>query len=597
MKKTMLFLIVVILVFAGCVQQEIKENQVYVVSNKNYPEEQLNGELNTEGRIPFQEYVNPSPVQDNPGLVLLTISPDGEGMYLMERIEANNPLQVIKGEPGETVRIIRENIASKDQEIVIENIPFVSKVLWNTEGNLAAFGGGGRLTIYDVKKRSVLMKEKFEEDIIIDFFWSPLDGNKLYSEHPDLANGSIYYLDSQKKIEAYEIREETYYKGKLDSSYYYGTKWDLASGDIKTVILDKQGKIIKVLTPGKFRGAYQKSLVVVGERGFGLHYIRDINSSEKVITLTEEYVYDVKFVADGKIAYTTKAEDIEANLFYLHLVSNNGSELKKLIVYGSSIAVLPDGNSGCISGAEWQQVDFVQDKLLEKESLVEDYEAGELQDICSTIRGAMMTIYDFELKGKQDLKALKKYFINSNTPEQWARFDVEKIFQERAGRPVKEGYFMEIDLKSFDINFAGDGASVTIGVNAKNPYGRGVVMDYALELIKSEGSWYVTGFSTFPYSKEREEIEGIVQETVDKIQMGKLFSGKLENSEIIVGQIQFWLIGIPNFAPSAESANCVKVFLQVNNQGREEIYKLVLEKINQSLWKPVKLSPEGLSSL
>lgn len=595
--KRIAFSLLFLLILVGCAQQEIKEGQVYVVKDDSYPEEQLDDMLNIEGMIPFQEYVNQSFVdQDDPSRILLTISPNGKEMYLMERMETASFSQVITGETGETVRIIKEDIDTKDQKIIIKNIPFVSKVVWNTEGNMVAFGGGGRMTIYDVENSNAIMEEKLAQDTITNFFWSPINENKLYSEHPDLANGSIYYLASQKKIEAYETREETYYKGKLDSSYYYGTKWDLANGDIKTVILDKQGKIIKVLTPGRFRDAYQKSLVVVGERGFGLHYIRDINSSEKVITLTKEYVYDVKFIADGKIAYTTKAEDIDANLFYLYLVSNSGSELNKLKVYGGSIAVLPDGNSGYISGPEWQQVDFVQNKLA-KDSLVEDEEAGELQAIYPTIRGAMTTIYDFELKGEQDLNALKTYFKNTHSPEQWAYFDVEKIFQERANRSVKEGYSMKIDLKSYDINLTGDGASVTIGVNTKNPYGKGVVMDYTLELIKSEGNWYVTGFSTFPHSEEREEIENIVKETVAKIQMGKLFSGKLENSEIIIGQIQFWLIGIPNLAPSVESANSVKVFLQVNNQGKEEIYKLVLEKVNQSYWKPVKLTQEDLSSL
>ncbi|WHH60882.1 lipoprotein [Petroclostridium sp. X23] len=595
------FFLFFILVLAGCTQQEIKEGQVYVVKDDNSHEEQAGDMLNIEGRIPFQKYVNQSLVdQYNSNRILLTISPDGNEMYIMEKFEASSLSHVIMGDPDEKVRIIKEDIATKDQKIVIENIPFVSKVLWNTEGNMVAFGGGGKLTVYDVENNNVLMNEKLAQDTITNFFWSPVNEDKLYSEQPNLANGSIYYLASQKKVEAYETREETYYKGKLDSNYYYGTKWDLTGGDINTVILDKQGKIIKVLTQGRFRDAYQKSLLVVGETGFGLYYIRDINSLDEMIALTEEYVYDVKFVTNGEIAYTTKADDIDTNLFYLHIVDNSGDYLKKFKVYGGSVAVLPDGNSGYISGPEWQQVDFVQNKLVQQNTQTKDYEADDLHKIYATIRGAMTTLYDFELKGEQNWNSLKKYFKNTQLPEQWAYLDMEIMFKEKANRSLAEAfstYMIKIEMKSYDINSMSDGASITIGVDTKNYYGGSNTMDYALELIKSEGNWYVIGFSTFPYSTLRKEIEEIIQETVDNIQLGKLFSGKLESKEINIGQIQFWRSGKPHLAPNIESADSIRVLLQVTNQGKEEIYKLVLEKVNQSYFEPVKLTKENLSSL
>ncbi|ARE86997.1 hypothetical protein [Clostridium formicaceticum] len=591
--KRAIFFLFFIFILVGCTQQEIKEGQVYVMKEDHFSEEQLGDMLNIEGRIPFQKYVNQSLMsQYDSNRILLTISPDGKEMYFMEKMESDTSFQVIKGETREKVRVIKEDIESKEQEIIAENIPFISKVLWNTEENMVAFGGGERLTIYNVKSKTTVMEEKLTQDNIANFFWSPIDENKLYSEQPDLANASIYYLNSQKKVEAYETREETYYKGKLDSNYYYGTKWDLTNGDTKTVILDKQGKIIKSLISGIFRDAYQKSLVVVGERGFGLYYVPDINASDKIITLTKEYIYDVKFIDDGKIAYTTKTEDVEANLFYLYIVSSNGNELKKLAVNGASIAVLPDGKSGYISGSEWQQVDFLQNKLGKDNSSIENEERDELQEIFITVRGAMRIFYDLELRGVKNWNHLQNYFKNTSLPEQWAYFDMEKMFQERNHKSQNSDYVMEIHLKHYEIN--GNNASITIGVNTKNPYGRGVAMDYALELIKQGENWYITGFSTFPYAAERKEIEEVVQETIDKIQTGKLFSGEFENKEVMMGQIQFWMSGIPHLAPSAEDANAVKVFLQADNQ---EIYKLVLEKINQSIWKPTKLTKENLSSL
>lgn len=595
--KKIFFLLFLLLFLVGCTQQEIKEGQVYVVQEENSSQEESNDMLNIEGRIPFQRYVHKKflELQDS-NQVILTISSDGKEIYLMEKMEKEDFPQVIMGETGELIRIIRQNTVTGEKEIVAEGLPFISRVLWNTEGDKIAFGGGERLTIYDVKNHSLLMKEELEQDIVTDFFWSPVDSNKLYSEEPDLANGSIYYLASQKKVEAYETREEAYFKGKLDSSYYFGTKWDLVEGKIKTVILDKQGKVMKVLTTGRFRDAYQRSLVVVGEGGFGLYYILDINRPEERLTLTKEYIYDVKFVTDGKIVYTTKAEDLEDNLFYLHIVSSQGEVLKKLKVQGGSIAVSPDGATGYISGPVWQQVDFVESKL-EKDVIIEGEETGELEGMYSAIRGGMITLYDFQLKGERNWDRIKMYFVNSQSPQQWASFDVEKAFIEGEKPKSRENYVMKIHLKNSEISASGDRGSVTIGVKIKNSYGRTVAKDYALELIKIEGKWYITGFSTFASSIEAEEMRDIVTEVVNKIQKGDLFSGKLQNREIQIGQIQFWLNGVPHLAPNVEGANAVKVYLQVKEQDREEIYKLVLEKVNQKDWQPTKLTKENLSTL
>jgi hypothetical protein len=45
------------------------------------------------------------------------------------------------------------------------------------------------------------------------------------------------------------------------------------------------------------------------------------------------------------------------------------------------------------------------------------------------------------------------------------------------------------------------------------------------------------------------------------------------------------------------SADYCKVYLKVKNNGKQEIWKMVLDKKNQSYWYPTKLSRENLSSL
>jgi hypothetical protein len=608
MKRTLFFTLIftaIMLLITGCIQKRIEENQVYLVNEEHhFPED--DDLLNIEGRIPFQKYEGEDLEKySDSNQVLLTISPDGEEAFLMEKtIPGYFFTSVIIGDPKENVRIVRKNVNTLEQEIIINNIPFVSKVSWNTEGDIVAFGGGGSLTIYDVSNNSIVMEEMLSQETITNFSWSPDSENKVYTEQPELANASIYYLSSQRKVEAYETREETYYKGKLDNDYYYGTRWDFTTGQIETVILDKQRKVIKTLIPGRFRDSYQKSLLVTGDNGFGLFYIKDINNPEEVITLTDGYVYDAKFVVDGKIAYTTKAEDIEDNAFYLNIASGDGNKLKQFKVPGGSIALSPDGSVGYINGPEWQRVNFLHDFL--DEEIVIGYEFAingeysEARNIYATIRGGMITYYNYQLWGEKNWDNLDKYFINSENPEQWAHFDMENIFnreQEKIGKPSRQEYALEIEMKSYELKPARERATIAIRVSTKNVHGTGRVIDYTLELIKSDDRWYITGFSTFPDAEEREIIEDIVQGIVEEIQKGNTPYEWLKDKPIDIGQIQFWGMGMNYFAPVVESADAVKVFLRISEQEEEEIYKLVLEKTDQMDWEPIRLTKENLSSL
>lgn len=617
MKKSFLYLFLIIAIFlTGCIQEGIKDNQVYIVKKDNISSEsggnRTDDRLDTEGRIPFQEYEEMAHVNDDLGRILLTIAPDNTKMYFMEPMDEENQLQVIKGEPMEKVRILEVDTETKEERMVVEDIPFVSLVKWNNRGDIVAFGGGERLTVYDTRKNKLLLEDKLKNDIISYFFWSPKDENKLYSEHPNLANASIYYVDSQKKVEAYETREDIYFKGKLDNNYYYATKWYVTSekrgkttgktDSIKTVIVDKKGNIIKILAEGLFRDAYKKSLVQVGEGGFGLYYIEDINNSNKVKTLTKEYIYDVKFVGDGKIAYIVENKDIEKNSFFLHIVDRQGTELKKLVVSGGSIALLPDGKTGYIGGPKWEKVNFVENKITESSISTEIDKEKELEReaIFKTLRGAMDTLSKYEMIGVKDWSAAKKYFIDTNSPSQWAYFDIISRFKDTSISNSQDNnklYRIKIKLKDLELDLKEKRASVSLRVSSYNFSGGGLAMDYALELIKKQDSWYVTGFSTFPYSAQREEVKQKVEKYVQEAQSGKIFPGKLENKEVEIGQIQFWRSSMPHLSPDVRTANFCKVYLKVKENGREEIYKLVLDRKNQNYWKPTKLTKENLSYL
>lgn len=590
------FLIAIILLVTGCSQNPVEENQIYVVSdNQSFPEDA--DLLNIEGRIPFQKYESEDPAHYcEPGQVLLSVSPGGEEVFLMEKSPGEGLPDVILGDPADQVRILRKNVQTGEQKTIVDGIPFVSKVAWSPDGNLVAFGGGERLTIYDPVNDRLVMEEILSMETISGFYWSPDSKDKLYTEQPDLANASIYYLSSQRKVEAYETREETYYKGRLDNDYYYGTKWDFTTGQMQTVVLDKHRKVIKTIGPGLFRDAYQKSLLLGNDHGFGLSYIKDITRPDQVVALTDEYVYDAKFVTGGQIAYTVQAGDTTGNAFYLYIASPEGRQLKRLKVYGGRIALSPDGTFGYVNGPVWQRVDFV-DHTLAEDNLPGAGAEVNLAGIYETIRGGMTTYYEYRFRGKRNWVDLDKYFINTDTPAQWALFDMETIFRRENGKLPAPRYALNIRVMDFQLHPAGERAAFRIRVSTRSSEGTGKVVDYALELIKSSEHWYITGFSTFPDSEERRLVEETVQDIITGIQLGNTLYDELQGKPMKIGQVQFWNKGMNYFAPLVARADAVKVFLHTGPPGAGEIYKLVLEKTEQMDWKVVKLTQEDLGGL
>ncbi|SMB90704.1 hypothetical protein SAMN00017405_1350 [Desulfonispora thiosulfatigenes DSM 11270] len=605
MKRILILLVVILFTLVGCTQDKIKDNQVYVVEDNPSSEgENVQNDLVTKGLIPFEEYEY-SNEDEEYGQILLTISPDSNYKYYMEIEQNTKKHEMIKGANIELVKIIKVNIKNQEEKVIAESVPFISQVKWNKDGTIVGFCGGDRLTIYDTINSKLLLEEKLLNDEISYFAWSPKEVNKLYTEQSSLANGSIYYTDLQKKLESYETKEDIYYKGNLDNRYHYATKWFVVDekdklktkrDSINTVVVNDKGLIVKGLGEGRFRDSYKKSVVKIGENGFGLYYIKDINNPGKTKKLTKEYIYDVKFVGDGKIAYLVDDKDINKNYFLLKIIDKNGNFIDEFEVSGGNLALAPNGKTGYIGGPLLEKINFETNEISYKRN-INDYnqEKNHQAKVFRTIRGAMDTLYQFELSNKKSYEAVEEYYIDSLSPEQWAYFDLSTNFKENNALVKEEAYNLEILIKEVKDDFKTNKASYLIRVEAKDATGQEQVREHSLELLKKDNNWYVTGMSTFPDSKERYIVERIVNKYVVDAQKGKLFPKVIEDKEVSVGQVQFWSASMPHLASKVSNASYAKVYLIVGNQ-KEEIYKLVLEKKNKT-WKPIALEKENLSSL
>ncbi|MGI6224661.1 MAG: hypothetical protein ACOYJ1_00255, partial [Peptococcales bacterium] len=318
---------------------------------------------------------------------------------------------------------------------------------------------------------------------------------------------------------------------------------------------------------------------------------------ENIKILSEEYVFDAKFVDEGKITYIVENKDMEKNLFFLYILDKSGKEIKKIQVSGSRIALSPNGKTGYIGGPFWEKINFVENQI-EKGLFSPPESNSEKEKVFQTIRQAINILYKFELSGEKDRVGAKKYFIDTNSPDQWAYFDIINYFNTTTFVNSSDNlYIIGIKLEDLIINVEEHRAFAKVRVNTLTSSGGESSMDYALELVENDNEWYVTGLSTFPDSQMRNDLEKIIKEYVSESQKGKIFPGELEGKEVEIGQIQFWTSSLPVFAADVKNADYCKVYLKVKYNGKQEIYKMVLDKKNQSYWKPVGLSRGNLSGI
>jgi hypothetical protein len=573
---------------------QVKNNHIYVTQKNDESHVLVNSypALSTDGINPFSQIKRISEIESIDNNMIIAVSRDENIAFSIERLWDKATARAIKGEPKERVRLKKIDIKNKSAQVISENMPFISMVRWNRDESMIAFGGEGKIFVYDLMKDELLIPQLVKDKEINFFGWSP-DGKKLFLEDILLANDSIWYVESGRIANSYETKETVFYKGNLDDHHYYGTKNIQTSQGIitKTIAVDDNGEIVKDFPQGRFREAYGKSILLLNEKKEGLFLIADINKPKDRKLITKEYVYDCKFIADGRVAYTIKNSDIEKNEYILCIANKDGNTLMQLPVSGCYIAMQPDGKYGFIGGENLEKVNFTSVVVERTESIRVDNDS-EQQELLKTVRGAVDTYYKFSKGLDKDNSMAEKYFSYANNPEQWAYFDIINVWNKKGIEQLttNENSF---DIYMVDCKKYSDG-----GVRSASVKLRCIIKDYdnrskeeylALELIKKEGKWDVVGFSTFPHSDEFNKIKLMTEGVVKNIKEGNLFDGNLKDKDIEIGQIQFWNKDKANLASDISDSDSIKVYLKTKEGAKNIIYSLVINKNDKNSWEPVLL--------
>lgn len=497
--KVILLIVIVIFLLTGC-SQNIKENKVYLINDSNN-EMTLGNKytnINSKGIIPFKNE-NYQYKGDSKYDVVVTVSPNNKYAILMERLINLDSISIIKGEINEFVKLYKIEIASGKKTLISNNTAFISNAKWNKDGKIVSLLGNGKLLIYNIESEQKILEEDLENQKIIYCGWSP-DGKKLYTEHNYLSNDSVCYVEDNKILSSYEIKENLFYKGKFDERYYYATKLIEKPLGItsKTIISDSIGNTYVDFKEGRFRDSYKSSLIEIGEKGSELYYFPDINSPEKFKIMSDEIIYDTKFVYGGGFIYITKNNDIESNNFKLTIADNKGEIISKLDISGSSILVSEDGKYGYVGGPLEEKINILNHKVESYEkSLVDD----ERDSIYKTLRGGIETYYNKLSDSNNNNNLLAKYFINPNNSEQLGLFETKNISNQDARKNLGiEKHVNDLKLISLNIYEVNGEKKAQANVEESNIYeGKiNLTTNISIELIKKNSKWYIKGLGILP---------------------------------------------------------------------------------------------------
>ena len=270
--------------------------------------------------------------------------------------------------------------------------------------------------------------------------------------------------------------------------------------------------MIKIIGQGIYKDSYLGSVLLLGNDRFGLFLVADINQVSKGFLLTEQYVYDAKFLPGGRIAYITRPEEVRDNRFQLTICAADGEVLQRLSISGSGLLLSPDGRYGCVSGPGAEVIDLDEARLLSQAQAVSADIDGQL---LAALRGASLLYMRQALGQPVDEAGLSAYFVDDDRVGM-AYSEMLARQSEAAADSAPVFYQALLDRQHSLIAVGGDVATCHLRLSAQVKGGAAYTEQVAWDLLKSDGQWRVAGLATFCQESGRaaflQEAEQILRE-------------------------------------------------------------------------------------
>ena len=300
----------------------------------------------------------------------------------------------------------------------------------------------------------------------------------------------------------------------------------------------------------------------------------------------------------GDVLYTTLNTDLSSKERYSLIRFNPATGTKKSInVETPTFYISPSEDKLVFISSTSQssiRLDIETMRLSTSRSTIENQD---LTKIKATILQMFLLDYIFNGSFEEYQEEAVKIYRNTYRPLAQEALENKLIDFKRFNMPLpsiqRESHIPPtITLSNIDIQDNGT-ASANIGLFFIN----------SIELVKHKQNWYITGFSTHPYSQETKEINSIVSKhlidikqknKVDALkhwgdedegdfykQQKKIVEELMNHSEkgaLQIGEIELWSIHEPHRAESPGKASGAKVKILIKTGDSILKYKLLLSK-------------------
>lgn len=495
MKRILAVFVVLAVMISGCAPSTYRDDQIYIVNKGRHSAEkdELLNWLSVEGPQPFREPEWPAE-ELNYGDVPLYYDAERDVFWILENKEPQKMIEksVLFGEVSRDVRLVAWHLADNERRLILEPLPFVSKVLYDEAAKRLFLYGGKSLVRVDLKReKAVVEVAAMKVGALEDIFLSPLETRKLFLSVAGLSGGALYYPDTSRSVSLYETGDRLYYKALLEKPYYYAAEWRSPGDDqpenLWTVIADGRDQVVRTLGQGDFIAGYEKKVLIRDSSGFGLSLVKDINVPEGMVQICDEYVYDAGFSAGGELYWIGDGKEDDED-FLLHLLDINGKERLSVPVSGSEILLDESGRKAYGSGQRAEEIDLSNGHILHQREVY-----NPLASLDAALLATMMlTVSQYGRYLLNDRTALESLYDITPDPsvcEAMRELEIEK------GDPYRGKIHLSAQVElSYFAHFS-NSVEFTFNVLALSEQGRIAQRTLDVRYYKNGDLWKIESFS------------------------------------------------------------------------------------------------------
>lgn len=595
MKKLILIFSVIIALLSGCT---VKQGKLVVIENETPSEIRQNKSiyehLNVESRIfPIEKYEEAISRIDA-DMIPLAVSPDYSMVIAYQPTGSTVPditnRRVVIGNMVQEINLYictTENGESKS----LGKFLSLKDFRFDETGNSFAFiDGNSNIYIYSSitgQLQKLVTAEK--RDAYYSLSWSK-DSKSLminYRMQLDIASKEFISI----AVESYTpfIRSKF-----IDSNYFVQMKNNEYNDMI--ALFDFSTKEFTSIANGIYTDSDNANVLYTKNYMSGLNIVSLKTLESKSIENGPVYCsYIMK--STGDILYSTVNNDLDSSDRYLLVKLNPHTMAETSISLDSPTFYMSPAEDKLYVISSYSSNNIVIDA---KSFMV--YQNGTMKDdldlheIKSTLLKMFQLDYNFNETYEKYETIAKEIYINTYDPLPQEALENKLIDFKRYNMPMPTSQredHIPPTIYFDQLNITDSKASINLGLYYIN----------SVEMVKEDGNWYITGFSTHPASGEIASVTSIVKKHLYNIknkninEAVKYWTAKKDTEyleaqrkiveELIagadeltfeVGEIEFWSLSDPHRAESADRSTYAKVKIIIDDGNKINKYKLILSR-------------------